>query len=78
MSAWRRPASHSRIGAAQERGSSGFQNLMKAQSVYKIGTNEQPQSNEPPEPAATSGHMTNKTPGQDECAARDLNPEPAD
>ncbi len=44
----------------------------------KICTNEQPASNQPGEPGSTDADERGRTPGQDGCAARDLNPEPAD
>jgi Phage integrase family len=43
-----------------------------------IGANEQPPSNHRPRRAASESRNMGKTPDQDGCAARDLNPEPAD
>jgi hypothetical protein len=41
-------------------------------------TDEQTWSNHGPETVTDQGKEIAKTPGQDGCAARDLNPEPAD
>jgi hypothetical protein len=46
--------------------------------VHKRGTNEQPASNQAREPGTADGDETEESAGQDGCAARDLNPEPAD
>jgi hypothetical protein len=46
--------------------------------VHKSGTNEQPASNQAREPGTADGDETEESAGQDGCAARDLNPEPAD
>jgi hypothetical protein len=43
-----------------------------------IRTDEQTWSKHGPETAIDQGKDTVKIPGQDGCAARDLNPEPAD
>jgi hypothetical protein len=43
-----------------------------------IRTDEQTWSNHGQETVADEGKGIVKTPGQDGCAARDLNPEPAD
>jgi hypothetical protein len=40
------------------------------------GTKEQPASNQAREPGAANGGGTEESPGQDGCAARDLNPNP--
>jgi hypothetical protein len=44
----------------------------------KIGTNEQPRSSQPGKTDTAKTNENQETPGQDGCAARDLNPEPAD
>src|SRR5260370_41514506 len=46
--------------------------------VCRIRANEQPASNQPREPGTTDGYETGESAGHDGCAARDLNPEPAD
>jgi hypothetical protein len=46
--------------------------------INYVWTDEQTWSNHGPETAADKGKGTVKTPDQGGCAARDLNPEPAD
>jgi hypothetical protein len=46
--------------------------------INYVRTDEQTWSNHDPETVIDQGKEIAKTPGQDGCAARDLNPEPAD
>jgi hypothetical protein len=49
-----------------------------AAMINYVRTDEQTWSNHGPETAIDQGKEIAKTPDQDGCAARDLNPEPAD